>query len=101
MEKCRCFKFYKYQNSYNFCPDCGRDLRNDHNYTKIDDYLNQPTPYADEGGRLFEIRRKKRIVMRKMAKITGYKPSELSSFEHGRIKIPDGLLTAYEKAEGE
>ena len=28
-EKCRCHRFYKHQNSYNFCPDCGRDLRDD------------------------------------------------------------------------
>jgi NADH pyrophosphatase NudC (nudix superfamily) len=27
LEKCRCYKFYQWQNKYNFCPDCGRDLR--------------------------------------------------------------------------
>ena len=26
-KSCRCYKFYKQQNSYSFCPDCGRDLR--------------------------------------------------------------------------
>ena len=26
-KQCRCYKFYKHQNSYSFCPDCGRDLR--------------------------------------------------------------------------
>lgn len=26
-KECRCYKFYKQQNSYSFCPDCGRDLR--------------------------------------------------------------------------
>jgi len=24
---CRCYKFYKQQNSYSFCPGCGRALR--------------------------------------------------------------------------
>lgn len=26
-KQCRCYKFYKGQNSYRFCPDCGRNLR--------------------------------------------------------------------------
>ena len=26
-EKCRCFKFYKGQNRFKYCPDCGRKLR--------------------------------------------------------------------------
>ena len=24
--ECRCYKFYKGQNSYKYCPDCGRNL---------------------------------------------------------------------------